>query len=211
MIPLAGLIAAAAVLLTSCSQTADDAQPPAISQLVVTPNGIQDLQVGLPVTSYDLVNYGEHACPEKGGWLPRYPQDEENSGGQEIDPFDVVTRSGSQSGQITAEYVWSRKIRTARGIHVGSPLSAVRAAYPHATTKRADASVLYVVPGSRGKLIIEVSGHNSYATGEWPQNWLDTVVWMDVIPRASEPESLAGSNDAGPCPVKGHVPDMDVD
>jgi hypothetical protein len=210
-IGLISAVAVAALLLVGCTQTADDAKPPAISHLVVSPDGIRDLRVGMPVTSYALVNYGEHACPATGGWLPRYPQDEENSGGQELDPFDVVTRSGSRSGQIVAEYVWSRKIETAKGIHVGSSLAAVRSAYPHAAIKKSDATAMYVVAGSGGQLVIEVSAHNSYAAGEWPQNWLDTVVWMDVIPRSAEVESIAGSNDAGPCPVKGHVPDMDVD
>src|ERR1700749_4636661 len=100
----------AALLLAGCAQSPDDAQPAALSHLTVTPEGIEDLQIGQPVTSHDLVDYGEHACPSNGGWLPRYPQDKDNSGGQDIDPFDVVTRSGSQSGQVTAVYVWSRKI-----------------------------------------------------------------------------------------------------
>ncbi|HEX4444046.1 MAG TPA: hypothetical protein VHZ81_10785 [Galbitalea sp.] len=208
-----GLLATVAVT-TGCAQSnPKPVPPPAESQLVVSPNGIRDLMIGRPITSYELVNYGEHACPAKGGWLPRYPQDEENSGGQEIDPFDVVTRSGSQSGQITAVYVWSRKIATSKGIRVGSSLAAVISAYPRATTLKAVASELYVVDGSRGKLVIEVTGGNDnpYATGEWPQNWLNRVVWMDVIAYNAKPESLANSNDAGPCPVKGHVPDVDDD
>jgi hypothetical protein len=210
-ITVAALVAVLAV--AGCTETADDAQPPTLSNLTVTPNGLEDLQLGLPITSYELVNYGERACPTKGGWLPRYAQDEENSGGQEIDPFDVVTRSGSQSGQITAVYVWSRKIATSKGVRVGSSRVAVAAAYPHAAIQKAVASDLYVVKGGRGKLVIEVTDNdaNPYATGEWPQNWLDRVVWMDVIPSNAKPASLANSNDAGPCPVKGHVPDVDGD
>jgi hypothetical protein len=32
-----------------------------------------------------------------------------------------------------------------------------------------------------------------------------------VIPKNAKPESIAGSNNAGPCPVEGHVPDLDDD
>jgi hypothetical protein len=70
-----------------------------------------------------------------------------------------------------------------------------------------------VIEGTRGKLIIEVAGDttNPYATGEWPQSRLDTVLWMDVVSKDAKAESIANSDDAGPCPVKGHVPDVDDD
>ncbi len=66
--------------------------------------------------------------------------------------------------------------------------------------------MLYVVPGAHGKLVIEVAGRNDDAAGEWPTSELGTVVWMTVAAQKAEVESLAGSDDAGPCPVKGHVP-----
>jgi hypothetical protein len=206
----------AVLVLCGCTPAAHKApvaRPPKLANLVVAPDGIAGLPVGLPITSYRLVDYGEHTCPTKGGWLPRYSQDLDNSGGQLIDPFDVVTRSGSQSGEITAEYVWSNKIRTARGIRVGSSLAALTAAYPHATRKTSVATVLYVITGTRGKLVIEVAGDqsNPYATGEWPQDRLNTVLWMDVVPKGAEAESIANNDDAGPCPIKGHVPDVDDD
>jgi hypothetical protein len=199
------------LLAAGCSQTADDAQPPALAHLTLTPNGLGDLRLGAPVASSDLVNYGRHACPSSGGWLPRYAQSSDTSGGQQLNPFDVDTRAGSRTAAVTAVFVWSRSIRTSQGIHVGSSLADVRAAYPHAKVTVSSASDLYVVKGSRGQLVLEVSRNNEYGRGEWPPNVLGTVVWMDVVAAGSEPEPLAGSNDAGPCPIRGHVPDMDDD
>lgn len=210
-IALVALVAVLVVVLSGCTQTADDAEPPALAHLTLTPNGLGDLRVGSPVGEYDLVSYGKRACPSSGGWLPRYPKANDTSGGQQLNPFDVNTRSGKQTSAITAVFVWSRSIRTTKGIRVGSRLADVTAAYPRAAVTKTTASDLYVVNGSGGQLVIEVAGHNEYAEGEWPASVLGTVVWMDVLPRGAEPKSLAGSNDAGPCPVKGHVPEMDDD
>jgi hypothetical protein len=208
-----GVVFVVAILLlaTGCTRTSGDAEPPSVSDLVITPNGIQGLPIAKPVASYELVNYGEHACPTTGGWLPRYSRDKKNSADQELDPFDIDTRAGARSGPITTEYVWSKRIATGNGIRVGSSLATVRSAYPAARAIHSYSTVMYVVPGQSGQLVLELAGHNAEARGEWPANLLDTVVWMDVIPKSAKVESLAGSNDAGPCPVKGHVPDEDDD
>lgn len=185
--------------------------PPDLSHLVVSANGLYDLSVGAPASASVLVAYGPHRCPASGGWLPHYPQTSDTSGGQLIDPFDVVTDEGRKNTPVTTIYVWSRDISTAKGIRVGSSQAQVVAAYPVAKVTHADASDLYVVKGTHGELVMEVASHNEYARGEWPPQILGTVVWMDVQPAGSDPRPLAGSNDAGPCPVKGHVPDMDDD
>jgi hypothetical protein len=178
----------------------------------VTPDGIADLRVGHPVDAPDLVSYGAHTCPTHGGWLPRYSQDTANSSGQPLDPFDVTTDDARRTGEITDEYVWSTSIRTAKGIHVGSSLAAVRSAYPTAATSTAYSTVVYEVPGSEGRLLIEVARHNDDAAGEWPAATLDTVVWMHVAPLHEKVASIAGGNDAGPCPVEGKDPgDTDDD
>lgn len=186
------------------------ASPPPLSQVVVGPDGIQNLKVGAPVpASTGLVSYGEHTCPSAGGWIVRYPQDTRTSSGQALDPFDIVTDDASKSGNIAREFVWSKQLRTARGISVGSSMAAVAAAYPSARLSTSYSTVLYAVAGKTGTLVIEVAGHNANAEGEWPATTLGTVVWMQVIRRGSKIVSIANNNDAGPCPAKGKVPDDD--
>jgi hypothetical protein len=198
------------IALTGCAQAAAPAAPPPLSQLVVGPDGIQNLKVGAPVPdSTGLVTYGEHTCPKSGGWIVRYPQDSHTSSGQALDPFDIVTDDASKSGSIAREFVWSSQIRTARGISVGSSMAAVTTAYPSAKRSTSYSTVLYAVAGAAGTLVIEVAGHNANAAGEWPAATLGTVVWMQVIKRGAKVESIANNNDAGPCPDKGAVPDDD--
>jgi hypothetical protein len=206
---LASLVALA---LTGCAATTATApeSPPPLPQLEVGPNGIQGLRVGSPVPdSTGLVSYGEHTCPKSGGWIVHYPQDALTSSGQALDPFDIVTDRASKSGSISREFVWSKQIRTAEGITVGSSMAAVAAAYPSAKRSTSYSTVLYAVAGTAGTLVIEVAGHNANAAGEWPAATLDTVVWMQVIRRGARVESIANNNDAGPCPDSGAVPDDD--
>jgi hypothetical protein len=210
----AGLLALSvvAVALAGCSQAPTVSAPPPVSKLVVSPDGIAGLAVGHPVASSNLVSYGEHACPKSGGWLPRYSQDATNSSGQQLDPFDVDTKGARRGAPITDEFVWSKSIATAKGIHVGSSLAQVMAAYPRGTATSAYSTVVYAVPGAAGKLLIEVARRNDDAAGEWPAATLGTVVWMHVVPLHEKVESIAGGNDAGPCPVEGKDPgDTDDD
>jgi hypothetical protein len=198
------------IALTGCVPSAVPGRPPPLSQLEVGPNGIQNLKIGEPVPdSTGLVSYGEHTCPGSGGWIVHYPQDSETSSGQSLDPFDIVTDGASKSGSIAREFVWSKQIRTAEGITVGSSMAAVTAAYPSAHRSTSYSTVVFAVAGTTGTLVIEIAGHNANASGEWPSATLGTVVWMQVIKRGAKVESIANNNDAGPCPDKGEVPDDD--
>jgi hypothetical protein len=209
------VVTVVAVALAGCTQAPTPEQsaaalPPSLSQLVVGPDGIQNLKIGALVpASTGLVTFGEHTCPSSGGWIVDYPQDVRTSSGQALDPFDIVTVDASKSGRIAREFVWSKQIRTARGISVGSSMAAVTAAYPSAKRSTSYSTVLYAVAGAAGTLVIEVAGHNANAAGEWPAATLGTVVWMQVIERGAKVESIANNNDAGPCPDKGEVPDDD--
>jgi hypothetical protein len=197
------------IALTGCAQSAAPAPPP-LSQLEVGPNGIQNLKIGAPVpASTGLVSYGEHTCPKSGGWIVHYSQDSETSSGQALDPFDIVTDGASRSGKIAREFVWSKQIRTAEGITVGSSMADVASAYPSANRSTSYSTVLYAVAGTSGTLVIEVASHNANAAGEWPAATLGTVVWMQVTTRGARVESIANNNDAGPCPDTGEVPDDD--
>jgi hypothetical protein len=206
------LAALVAIALAGCAQATATvpASPPPLPQLVVGPNGIQNLRIGSPVPeSTGLVTYGEHTCPSSGGWIVHYPQDTLTSSGQPLDPFDLVTNHASKSGSISREFVWSKQIKTATGIGVGSSLAAVTTAYPEAKRSTSYSTVVFAVEGTSGTLVIEVAGHNANAAGEWPAATLGTVVWMQVIRRGAKVESIANNNDAGPCPDSGTVPDDD--
>jgi hypothetical protein len=206
---LAALVTVALAGCNGATVTAPESPPP-LPQLEVGPNGIQGLRVGSPVpNSTGLVAYGEHTCPKSGGWIVHYPQDTLTSSGQALDPFDIVTDHASKSGSISREFVWSKQIRTAEGITVGSSTAAVAAAYPSAKRSTSYSTVLYAVAGTAGTLVIEIAGHNANAAGEWPAATLGTVVWMQVIRRGTKVESIANNNDAGPCPDSGTGPDDD--
>jgi hypothetical protein len=214
MVPVRGWVVVVVVVLalTGCVQTSDDTSPGSLRDLVVSPDGIRGLPIDQPIVSSDLVAYGTRACPSRGGWLPRYPQDTLNSSGQALNPFDVVTEGSARAGKVVDEYVWSKLIATSKGIRVGSTLAAVRSAYPGATITNAYSTVVYAVAGAHGTLLIEVAGHNDDAVGEWPAKTLDTVVWMHVQLPHAKIASIAGGNDAGPCPVAGKDPgDTDDD
>jgi hypothetical protein len=209
-----GVFAAALVViaLTGCTQTSVPVQPspPPLSQLEVGPDGIQNLKIGAPVpASTGLVSYGEHTCPSSGGWIVHYARDSGTSSGQALDPFDIVTHGASKSGNIAREFVWSKQIRTAEGITVGSPMADVASAYPSAKRSTSYSTVVFAITGTSGTLVIEVAAHNANAAGEWPSATLGTVVWMQVLERGAKVESIANNNDAGPCPDKGEVPDDD--
>lgn len=210
---VAAACAISLILLTGCTAAAIPVQtaPPELSTLTVTPNGIGDVAIGEPITSFALVNYGEHTCPTTGGWLPRYPRVSNTSSGQPLEPFDIVTRDGLESTAVTKEFIWSPAIATAKGVRVGSSQAAVEAAYPTAARSTSYSTTLFAVTGSRGRLVIEVARNNAFAKGEWPTATLGTVVWMQVLTRTEKVASIANSNDAGPCPEKGHVPDLDGD
>jgi hypothetical protein len=197
-----------AIALIGCTQVPAPApSAPPLSQLVVGPDGIQGLPIGVPVpVSTGLVTYGEHTCPTSGGWITGYPRGTLNSSGQVLDAFDVVTDGASKSGRITDEFVWTKQLRTVTDVRVGSPLAAVTAAYPLAKRTTSYSTVIYAVVGSRGTLVIEIAGHNADAKGEWPAAELNTVVWMHVIARGAKVSSIANNDDAGPCPVKGEDP-----
>jgi hypothetical protein len=207
-----GVGVAVAIALAGCTTPISPqapSTPPALSTLTVSPSGIGGLAIGRPITSFALVDYGPHTCPTTGGWLPRYSPGAATSSGQQLDPFDVVTRGGQESTEITREFVWSTQLATAHGIRVGSTLAAVVSAYPTAKRSTSYSTVLYAVPGTAGTLVIEVAGRNANAAGEWPAATLGTVVWMQVIEPGAKVESIANNNDAGPCPDKGAVPDDD--
>jgi hypothetical protein len=210
--PILALLTAS--LLTACTpqpapspNTSPTPTVVALSNLKLSPGGLAGLEVGqrIPAKS-QFVTYSPTRCPTSGGWLTLYPQDSNDSSGQPLDPFDVVTEQGAKTGDVTTVFVWSKQIATSAGIRVGNSQAQVLAAYPSAKHSESYATDVYAVASPAGTLVIEVAGHNSFARGEWPSSELGTVVWMFAIRPGAHVESIAGNDDAGPCPVSGDDP-----
>ena len=183
-----------------------------ISSLTLTPAGVGAVSVGAPIPTNDLVKYGPNLCAPGPGWITLSPKSTDNSSGQPLDPFDVLTDDHSQTKAVTTVFVWSKQIATPEGIRVGSSQAEVVAAYPSAKQFSSYATRVYAVRGTTGTLVIEVASHNDFAKGEWPASELGTVVWMFTIEAGAKPKSIAGDNAAGPCPGSDEDPgDVDDD
>lgn len=177
---------------------------PALSQLVVGPAGLGPLRLGSPVpaesTATAVVDYRADACgaesenPGLGLWLPSYPGEEAAHGGQ--GPFSVQTEDDAREGAISKIWVWSSKIATSTGVHPGSLLAEVEAAYPSPSSViRGTFTSLYVIDGTSGRMVIEVADDAAY----WGADEDGRVVWIGVQPITEQAGSIAGTDAASGC------------
>jgi hypothetical protein len=186
---------------------------PALSDLVVSPAGLGPLRVGTPVpdaeadvalVTWDALGCGDSAGPRVEGepfagfWRSVYPDDVS----AETGTFDVVTVGGVQGGPIANIIVKSAEPATAEGIHVGSTLDDVLAAYPGATlAEETSVSTVYLLEGETGSLTIEIARESEGTEGYWKPSVLGTVVWMVAWEPSQAIGAIAASDGAGPCPV----------
>jgi hypothetical protein len=181
---------------------------------VVTVEGVGELHVGsLVPTEPDalaLVLYNATHCsdlglgagpgtPGAGAWMPTYPDGPTTLGTQQ--PFDVGP-SASRDSAIAAVDVWSPVLHTITGIHVGSTIAQVRAAYGSAVTvNHASNSDVYVLPGTHSKLLFETANYDASDPTNWTAAQVNTVVWMRVVPTAETQLHIANTDGSGPCSV----------
>jgi hypothetical protein len=185
----------------------------ALSDLVVSPRGLGDIEIGQPVpndsAALALVSFDPTACvsaelgvkagdPNAGAWATTYPA-VKNPYGPDA-PFSVVTAEPTQTGAVAAIAIWTPGIHTDEGITVGDSLDKLKVAYPKfAQIVHGQVSDVYVVRGTSGELLIEVATELAGEPGYWAANETGTVLWMTVEPIGAEVYPIAGT-DGGPSP-----------
>jgi hypothetical protein len=187
---------------------------PALSELVVSPDGLGPLLIGSPVPADGagslMAQWEPNYCeglggvvegqPYAGAWQSAYPVATNDAVGDR-DPFGVITIDGLRDGATAAINVWSPELTTAEGIHAGSTIDELFAAYPvFDETVQSYASTIYVINGSTGRLMFEVGTTDE--TSDLADYWGDlsnTVLWMRIVVVATPPHGIAGGDGGGPC------------
>ncbi|HEY5231898.1 MAG TPA: hypothetical protein VIJ11_13530 [Galbitalea sp.] len=170
---------------------------PTVAPFALTADGLGPLRVGAPVpddgTAPGVVEFTPLTCTAEadgGAWVPT-DRDQK---------FIVLTVGAHRSGAITSIGDFSSDISTAKGIHVGSSVDAVRSAYPDATVMSNNSTDIYVVNGTLGHLIIEVTGSASAQAGMWPAAQQNLVYDMRAEPLGDAVHSVANTDAYGVCP-----------
>ena len=174
---------------------------PALDTLVVSPQGIDTVLLGSPVTtepsSTAIVAYDDDYCPVWGAvgqpgvglWLPNYPK--------ASDAFTVRTEGRVKDGIVTSLRVWSPKITTEAGIHIDSTLAEVKAAYPQPSYLiHAALTDVYVIDKGTGRMVIEVG---RAAGGELTKADIGKVLYLGVQPRSLKVTSIANVDGTAGC------------
>jgi hypothetical protein len=181
---------------------------------VVSVDGLGELHVGSPVPAEPdalaLLHYDASHCsdqglgtgpgtPGAGAWLPTYPDGPSTLG--TLQPFDVGP-SNTHDSAIALVEVWSPLIHTATGIHVGSTVAQLHAAYGSAlTVNHAPNSDVYVLRGAHSELLFETANHDASNPTNWTASQVNTVIWMRVVPLTETQLHIANTDGAGPCLV----------
>lgn len=191
------------------SPTGSAAARPVLDDLVLGPSGLGPLHVGsaVPVAAEGtaVVSWNATACvstdlgitvtdPRAGVWQARYPDIQQPDGN--VAPFIVVTSDGGRTSPISAIRVWGGGIHTAKGIHVGSTRADVLAAYgSSAKTVHGGLSDVFILTGPTGSLSIEVATqYSDGGSNYWPDDQVDTVLWMATTAPAIDPGPIAGTD-----------------
>lgn len=166
--------------------------PPALSDLVLSPDGLGPLVLGSPVpdesASTAVVLWDPTKCGTTGAWLPNYP-DGPTIYGNSI-PFQFAL--DHQTDPLTYLVILSPSIRTTTGISLGDTLAQVKAAYPTFDAVISGPQTdLYVVDGAAGELVVEIgkTGAAASAVGKVADLWIR-------LKNSTPPGSIDG-NDAG--------------
>jgi len=209
----------------SSTPTPTEAAPatrPALSDLVVTPDGVGSLVVGQPVPDeapdVALMSWNPTYCadatpegieppaegaPYAGAWTANYP-DSPSVLGDVTAPFNLSLEGGVEDGAISWINVWGSDVATETGISAGSSRSELEAAYSSFdVVAPGDVADVYVLRGAgSSELWIEVANAETSAGPDyWEGDTAEHVLWMRVVKAGFEPRSIAGGDGGGPCPV----------
>lgn len=217
--PLSFIVVAAlaGLLLTGCDQQpeapvaaqpsstptptetiAPDPAKPELGDLVLSTEGLGDLQFGSAPPSdspgLDLVTFDATACEAEGLpgiWRATYPDIDEGYG--PVAPFAVqVVDDGVSRIDINTAQIF-----TDSGIHIGSSIDEVLGVYsggPDQVVNHADVSDVYVIMGTRGQLQFEIAVDR--IEGYWDPSVIDTVVFLSAIDITTEPYGVAATDNS---------------
>ncbi len=225
VLALAGCTATPAASTPHPTRTVPSSTPvaeskPALSDLVIGPDGLGPIRLGAPVpeqpASVAIARYDPDFCradieqggqvfvpgaPFSGAWITTY-----------TDPlaFTILPAQGERTGDVLAITVNELRdgsgsvIHTAAGIHPGSTTAELLKAYPKFTSvTHFDLTDIYTIVGSQGQLVFEVSP--AVASDYWAAADLNRVVSIRAVRSASESPYEAGptygTDGGGPCPL----------
>jgi hypothetical protein len=172
------------------------AAPPALTDLVVSPDGLGPLVVGSPVPETDMASavavWNPTKCGATGAWLPNYP---DSPTLDQLSDVPFVVGTNNKSDPISFIGVRSVDIKTAAGIHIGSTADQLAAAYPKFDqTVDEGPVVLYSINGKQSQLVIEFARQASVPADD------GTVVQIEVESGTAPPVGAYGTDGFGYCP-----------
>ena len=166
---------------------------PALSELVLTTDGLGYLVTGAPIPEVDsdlaMVSLEPDYCLDSTGaegdyWISTYPGGDDGSFYlQELD------------GDLYRIFVTSPEILTEEGIGIGSSEAEVIAAYPNATLVTSNPFVsMYVVEGDLGRLTIEIPVDDDGSVDAE-----GSVEFLTSMSLASEPWTVSNTGAGATC------------
>lgn len=169
----------------------DPTRPP-LADLVLAPDGLDGLAIGDPAPTdpaTSLATYDPAACDGYGLWTadPAY------AAATSYGPPTAFGVGGA--GTVDRIELYSDDIPTDQGIRLGATRADVEAAYPGVAPVAEYLTDLYIVAGTTGALVIEVTAQDA-AYWESSGIALDTVQYIRAMPTGTEAYSVAASGNA---------------
>ena len=168
---------------------------PALADLHITTSGLLPLTIGMDAATNPgaaMITWNDTACyfpdmgitTDTGRWAANYPDS----------PFGL---DGQYAPSITRIDIWSPALQTPEGIHLGSTLVDLQAAYPGLVTGTISYETTpYWISDTHGYVVFEVGSGTADGTPGPDQVW-----FIRVLARDSDPDYViaASENTAGGC------------